>query len=197
MTDEQLLLRYRETGDRSLFAKLVRRYERELYSYLRRFLGNAESAEDVFQQTFLQVHLKCEQFQEGRTFRPWLYSIATNKAIDSQRRNKRHRLASLNRRSSTADHADAGELVDLLESQEPNPLAEADALEDREWVRHAVDELPEHLRVVVQLVYYQGMKYRDAAEVLSIPVGTVKSRLHSVIVKLNEAWTASYAQREF
>lgn len=196
MTDEQLLLRYRETGDRSLFARLVRRYERELYSYLRRFLGNAESAEDVFQQTFLRVHLKCNQFQSGRKFRPWLYSIATNQAIDSQRRNKRHRLASLNRRSSSVDQADAGELGDLLESQEPNPFAEAAAFEDREWVRDAVADLPEHLRVVVQLVYYQGMKYRDAAEVLGIPVGTVKSRLHSVIVKLNEAWNSAYAERE-
>src|SRR5690606_19500070 len=82
LSDEQLLIEYRETGGRELFAQLVQRYERELYSYLRRYLGDAEIAEDVFQATFLQIHLKREQFEEGRRFRPWLYTIATNQAID-------------------------------------------------------------------------------------------------------------------
>ncbi len=95
VTDEQLLLRYRQTGDRELFAQLVYRYERELYSYLRRYLGEAEMAEDAFQAAFLQVHLKCDQFQIGRRFRPWLYTIATNQAIDARRRNRRHRMLSL------------------------------------------------------------------------------------------------------
>ena len=80
LTDEQLVIRYRESGDGTLFAELVRRYERELYSYLRRYLGAAELAEDAFQATFLQLHLKCDQFDPGRKLRPWLYMIATNKA---------------------------------------------------------------------------------------------------------------------
>ena len=95
VTDEQLLLEYRLTGDRELYAQLVYRYERELFSYLRRYLGNAEMAEDVFQAAFLSVHLKCNSFEEGRRFRPWLYTIATNAAIDARRRNKRHRTVSL------------------------------------------------------------------------------------------------------
>src|SRR5271168_1722475 len=96
-TDEQLLAEYRQQGDRQAFAQLVHRYERELFSYLRRYLGDAEMAEDAFQATFLQVHRKCDQFEEGRRFRPWLYTIATNQAIDAQRRNKRHRNLSLDR----------------------------------------------------------------------------------------------------
>ena len=64
LTDEELLLHYRQTGDRAVFARLVNRYERELYSYLRRYTNDAEMAEDVFQAAFLQVHLKCEQFEE-------------------------------------------------------------------------------------------------------------------------------------
>ena len=95
MSDEELLVSYRETRDRDLFTLLMQRYERELYSYLRRYLGNAEMAEDVFQTTFLQVHLKGDQFEEGRRFRPWVYTIATHQAIDAQRRNKRHRSVSL------------------------------------------------------------------------------------------------------
>ena len=98
VTDEQLLLEYRQTGDREVFAQLVYRYERELYNYLRRYLGNTEMAEDVFQASMMQVHLKCDQFQADRRFRPWLYSIATNQAIDARRRNKRHMMMSLDSR---------------------------------------------------------------------------------------------------
>ena len=63
LTDEQLLIKYRESGDRNYFSQLVHRYEQELYSYLRRYLGNSEAAEDAFQTTFLQVHLKCSQLR--------------------------------------------------------------------------------------------------------------------------------------
>jgi RNA polymerase sigma-70 factor (ECF subfamily) len=191
LSDEQLLLSYRETGDRDRFAQLLRRYERELYSYLRRYLGDAEMAEDAFQAAFLQVHLKCDQFEEGRKFRPWLYTIATNQAIDAQRRNRRHRMVSLDQPTGDASQ-DVGKLLDLLESSEANPLAYAKHAERREWIRQAMEELPEHLRSVVHLVYYQGLKYREAAEVLSVPVGTVKSRLHAAILKLNEVWRAAY-----
>src|SRR3989304_4903459 len=85
-SDELLLRRYRDKGDRAAFEELVHRYERELYSYLRRYLGDADLAEDVFQTTFLQVHQKCSQFQDGRSFRPWLYTIATHQAIDALRK---------------------------------------------------------------------------------------------------------------
>ena len=187
LTDEELVVEYRTDGDREVFALLVRRYERELYSYLRRYLGSAEMAEDVFQATFLQVHLKCDRFDENRRFRPWLYTVATNQAIDAQRRNKRHRMVSLDRPVS-ADNVDIGALVDLLEGNERDPLENVSQLERGQWVQEALDGLSESMRSVVHLVYYQGMKYREAAEILDIPVGTVKSRLHAAIIKLYDSW---------
>jgi RNA polymerase sigma-70 factor (ECF subfamily) len=193
-SDEQLLVAYRETGRRELFEDLVRRYERELYSYLRRYLGDAEMAEDVFQATFLQVHLKQNQFEEGRRFRPWLYTIATNQAIDSQRRNRRHRMVSLDRTGGNEEAEQSGKLVDLLVSLDADPSAGASTQERREWVQQTVNDLPEQMRQVVQLVYYQGLKYREAADVLSIPVGTVKSRLHTAIMKLSEVWNQTHAE---
>src|ERR1700684_2915303 len=120
-SDEELLLDFRTSGNRLAFDQLVHRYERELFSYLRRYLGDAEMAEDTFQATFLQVHLKCDQFEEGRRFRPWLYTIATNQAIDAQRRNKRHRNLSLDRSPKGEGNDEAGSLVDLLVSKELNP----------------------------------------------------------------------------
>ncbi len=191
MSDEELLSAYRLRHERSAFDELVHRYERELYSYLRRYLGDAGMAEDAFQSTFLQVHLKCDQFEEGRKFRPWLYTIATNQAIDAQRRNKRHRSVSLDRNNRPESSDELGSLMDLLVSKEPAPDTRAETIQQRDWIRQALEELPDTLREAVNLVYYQGMKYREAADILNIPVGTVKSRLHSAILKLNEAWMQS------
>ena len=191
-TDEALLTAYRRDGDAEAFSELVRRYERELYNYLRRYLGDATAAEDAFQATFLQVHLKCDQFAAERRFRPWLYTIATHQAIDAQRRNRRHQVASLDRRGSQEDGSDLGALVELLSTREPGPVAQLNEGERRDWVRREVDRLPDGLRAAVAMVYYEGLKYREVAELLSIPVGTVKSRLHAAILKLNEAWTGAF-----
>ncbi len=192
-TDEDLLLAYRSRGDRLAFEQLVERYETELYSYLRNYLGDAQMAEDAFQATFLQVHLKCEQFEPGRRVRPWLYAVATNQAIDAQRRNRRHRMISLNRRRGTEgpDDEDGDTLMNLLDSQDTDPVEQFTLEEHGRVVREAIDQLPESLRRVVLLVYFQGLKYREAAEVLSIPVGTVKSRLHTAVARLNESLTVS------
>ena len=192
-SDEDLLLGYRDTQQRELFEELVRRYERELFSYLRRYVGDAEMAADVFQGTFLQLHLKCKQFQVGRKLRPWLYAIATNQAIDAQRRNRRHRMVSLDRLTHSDDD-DVVKLLDMMASDEMGPDEHFDLQENRNRVRQAVLELPEHLRSVVLLVYYQGLKYREAAEAISIPVGTVKSRMHTAMLKLNEVWKDAHMQ---
>lgn len=187
-SDEQLLLSYCETGDRDCFSQLVHRYERELFNYLRRYLGDAEMAEDAFQAAFLQVHLKREHFEEGRRFRPWLYAIATNQAIDAQRRNRRHKMVSLDR-AGRDDADDVGRLVDMLVSGDEDPLSVVDAMERKENMLATLDTLPEHMRDVVHMVYYRGMKYREAADELNVPVGTVKSRLHAAIAKLTELWS--------
>ena len=190
-TDEALLTRFCQDDDAGAFEALVHRYESELFSYLRRYLGNAEMAEDVFQATFLQIHLKKDQFEEGRRFRPWLYTIATNQAIDAQRRNKRHRMVSLDHR--TGGENDVGTLVEMLSGSDRTADEKMEDEEAREWVRVAVGDLPETLRSALLLVYHQGMKYREAADVLGIPVGTVKSRLHAALLKLNETWQADHS----
>lgn len=186
-TDEDLIEAYRQGGDPGIFTLLVARYQRELYNYLRRFLGDAALAEDVFQATFLQVHLKNSVFEPGRKFRPWLYTIATNQAIDAQRRNRRHRRLSLNQPRHGSSES-AASLIDLVVGDSTDPALAAESGEQRDWVRGEVEALPEPLRNAVNLVYFRGMKYRDAAKAMSVPVGTVKSRLHSAIQRLGEAW---------
>jgi len=194
-SDEDLLTRFRK-GEKEAFGVLLRRYERELYGYLHRYLGNSVLAEDVFQNTFLQVYLKSNQYEAGRPVRPWLYTIATHQAIDALRRNGRHQAVSLERVREEKAGQDVKGLVETLQAAEPGPLEQLSAEERRQRVRASVDQLPEPYRQVLVLAYYQGMKYRDIAQVLDIPVGTVKSRLHAALVKLQEAWTQSPSMNE-
>jgi RNA polymerase sigma-70 factor (ECF subfamily) len=187
LTDEELLSRYRETGRTADFDALVHRYERELYRYLARYLGDPALADDVFQNTFLQVHLKRGLYEDGRPVRPWLYAIATHQAVDALRKVNRHPTVSLDRRADAGGSgAEAGALVDLLVSDEPGPLSALQGEERKEWVRASIAKLPEALRQTLVLAYYQDLKYREIAEILKIPVGTVKSRLHAALAKLLE-----------
>lgn len=186
VTDEQLVACYLESREPQHFEMLVRRYEREMYTFLRRFLGNAQYAEDVFQGTFLSVHLRIEQFEPGKRFRPWLYAIASNKAIDFMRRNKRHQMASLDHSSRLGDSDES--IVQRLASNEICPDDKAISNETGARVREAVRELSEPTQQLIQLAFYEGLKYADIAEILQIPLGTVKSRVFTAIRKLNEIW---------
>lgn len=191
-SDELLLSRYNETGDRKVFEILMRRYEREIFSYLRRYIGSVELAEDAFQGTFLQVHLKCDQFDSARRFRPWLYAIATNQAIDVQRRLKRHRMVSLDSSTRTDGDQRPGSWADKLVGEANDPADVAGGREEGRWIKEAVAGLGDSLERVIHLVYFQGLKYREAADILGIPVGTVKSRVHAAVQRLSLQWEESH-----
>ena len=126
-------------------------------------------------------------YDDSRKVRPWLYTVATNQAIDIQRRNRRHRLVSLDR-PNRVQHDELGSLVDVLSGREGEPASDLETGERKEWIRKAVAALPDQLQSAVKLVYFRGMKYREAADELEVPVGTVKSRLHSAVKRLGQAW---------
>lgn len=182
-TDEALFRRVRRHDDAAAFETLVHRYERELFAYLRRFLGDAQLAEDVFQSTFLAVHRKRDRYAEGRPFRPWLYAIATNQAIDAQRRNRRHRMVSLDR-GGRGDHDAAGLAASVADCHPSgdDTVAQRDA---EAWVMAAIARLPDPLRSTLTLVYQSGLKHREVADRLGIPVGTVKSRINTALGRLH------------
>jgi RNA polymerase sigma-70 factor, ECF subfamily len=192
LSDEALLSRYRDHGRTEDFDALIHRYQNELYRYLARYLGDRSLAEDVFQNTFLQIHLKRGMYEEGRPVRPWIYSIATHQAVDALRKQGRHPTISLDQNvHSNAGESDAGRLVDLLTSDESGPLAELQGEERKEWVRDSVARLPDALRQTLLLAYNEDLKYREIAEILKIPVGTVKSRLHAALARLQQMARAS------
>lgn len=143
LTDEQLMGRYRDHGPEDVFTELVHRYERELYRYLARYLGDPTLADDVFQNTFLQIHLKRGLYEDGRPFRPWLYAIATHQAVDALRKAGRHPTVSLDQRVTASQReSEAGSLLDLLVNDGNGPLAELQEQERQQWVRDSIDAFP-------------------------------------------------------
>ncbi|MSU80625.1 MAG: RNA polymerase sigma factor [Gemmataceae bacterium] len=194
-SDEELLVLIRQ-GTNEAFGALVRRYEGELYGYLRRYLGDADLADDVFQNTFVQIFTKLHHYQSGRRARPWIYAIATNQAIDALRREKRHEAVQLLLEGDELHDGGLAQIFIAFEAEGPGPLEHIQLEERRHFVRTSVDRLPEIWRGVVILAYYQELKYQDIADILKIPVGTVKSRLHAALGKLQEMWAESPVLRE-
>jgi len=184
-TDAQLLEAHRN-GREDAFETLVRRYRPELLPYLIRFVRGRAAAEDVFQETFLQIHLSADSFDVSKRFKPWLYTIASNKARDLLRKKKRRHTVPLS--AGVGRDGDGPAFVDLMDSGLPRP---ADLAADRdiaERVRETVEDLPDHLREVLLLAYFEHFAYREIAEMLSIPLGTVKSRLHAAVGTFAQKW---------
>ena len=187
-TDEQLLADYRN-GNKAAFGQLVSRYQRELYHFLVRFLGNRASAEDIFQETFLQVHQSAEQFDPQRRFRPWLFTIAANKARDLIRSQARRPTNPLSASISPGDN-ESGEFIDLMQSTAALPSEPMEKRELQQLVHNTVSTMPEHLREILLLSYFHQFPYKQISEILDIPLGTVKSRLHAAVAHFADRWRA-------
>jgi RNA polymerase sigma-70 factor (ECF subfamily) len=187
-TDEQLLMEYRE-GDRSSFTKLMGRYQRELYHFLVRFLGDRAAAEDVFQEAFLQVHQSAAQFDPTRRFRPWLFTIAANKARDLIRSQARRPTNPL--QASISGDDESGEFIDLMEAASSLPGEPLEREELQQQVQKTVMAMPEHLREILLLSYFHQFPYKQIGDILDIPLGTVKSRLHAAVAYFADRWRAA------
>ena len=187
-TDEQLLEAYCQ-GQRGAFAMLVGRYQRELFHFLVRFLGDRSAAEDVFQETFLQIHQSAAQFDPQRRFRPWLFTIAANKARDMMRSQARRAANPLQATVSPNDE-EGSQFIDLMQSTAEAPGAQMEKEEIQELVQATVRAMPDHLREILLLSYFHQFPYKQIGEILGIPLGTVKSRLHAAVAHFADRWRA-------
>jgi RNA polymerase sigma-70 factor, ECF subfamily len=190
-SDEAVLEAYR-SGESEALETLIRRYHDDLMRFLIRLVGDRAGAEDVFQETFLQVHVSAASFDTSRRFKPWLFTIAANKARDLLRRTTRRRAMDLSApvpggKGGPGD-SDGPSFIDLLQVDAPQPGQIADLSERDRMVQRAVSELPITLREVLLLAYFQRMSYNDVAEALQIPLGTVKSRLHAAVAAFARKW---------
>ncbi|CAG1009584.1 ECF RNA polymerase sigma factor SigW [Phycisphaerales bacterium] len=195
-SDEVLFENYR-SGDRQALRTLIERHQQDLMRFLIRLVGESAGAEDVFQETFLQIHLSSDTFDPTRRFRPWLFTIAANKARDYLRRKGRRRMLEL---SAPVDGGGgdepAGAFVDLMEIDLPGPDARLDSEETSRLVQQALDQLPAMLREILLLAYFQRLSYAQMHEELEIPLGTVKSRLHAAVAAFAKKWDALSRETE-
>lgn len=184
-----------QAGDQAAFPTLVSRYRSELHRYLQRFLGSSAAADDVFQETFLQIHLSAASFDVTRRLRPWLYTIASNKARDWYRHHRRRATISLDKPMGHGENEFT--LLDVVSSADPLPGASITRQEESRQVKQVVDSLPELHREILLMAYFQRFSYQHISETLGIPLGTVKSRLHSAVAHFADRWArATHETRE-
>ncbi len=187
-TDEELVVAHLD-GDSSAFPILMERYKNDLLHFLIRFVGSTAAAEDVFQETFLQIHVSGHTFDPKRRFKPWLFTIAANKGRDWHRKHSKRTVMSLSQ--DVGGDGEGTRFVDLMESDTELPDADLLNSEQTNGVRTIVNEMPSHLREILLLSYFQQMSYVQIAESLEIPLGTVKSRLHAAVAAFGNAWQST------
>ena len=192
-SDEELLVGFL-AGDDGAFAVLVERYSQELWEFVGRFVRSLTVAEDIVQETFIQVHQSAGGFDTSRRFRPWLFTIAANKARDHLRGRARKKEIPLSLGARPGDSEDVSYL-DFLSDASVAPSAALEDQERREVVRAVVSRMPDHLREVLILGYYNRLAYKEIAEVLSVPLGTVKSRLHAAVSYFATAYKRETEER--
>lgn len=171
LTDEDLLMAVR-AGRTDSLAELVARWEQPLFRFVYRLVARREDAKDVCQETFLRILHKSDHFREGARFSTWMYQIALNLCRDQAR--KRRRWSAVLAETREDDEVPPLEFA----SDDPGPREEAERREAAEAVRSALEALPPEQREVLVLKEYEGLKFREIAEILGCPESTVKSRMY-------------------
>jgi RNA polymerase sigma-70 factor (ECF subfamily) len=164
-------------ADQADFERDALQFARQLYSAALRMTRNPSDAEDLVQETYLKAYRAYDSFEEGTNLKAWLYRILTNTYINKYRRESRRPSEVdlgavedlyLYRRIGSEESADASRTT---EDRVLDGLVESD-------IKQAVEELPENFRLPVLLADLEGFSYKEIAEILDIPIGTVMSRLH-------------------
>ncbi|HEX9796008.1 MAG TPA: sigma-70 family RNA polymerase sigma factor [Anaerolineales bacterium] len=181
---EQALVDMAKEGDLTAFNRLVVSHQTVVYNLALRIMGDPAAAEDAAQEAFISAYRKLGGFRGG-SFRAWLMRIVTNACYDELRRYRRRPqtpLEDLNPLDEPAEVDSAG----FLQSDEEGPEAAADRAELARALRECLDRLPLEFKVVAVLVDVQGFDYKEAAEVMDKPLGTVKSRLARARSRMQE-----------
>ncbi|MCO7177067.1 RNA polymerase sigma factor SigW [Sporolactobacillus kofuensis] len=188
---EKRLIRKVKKGDQQAFAELVDRYKNSVFAISLRMVGNTQEAEDLSQETFIRAFNHIDQYDHDRKFSTWLFRIATNISIDFLRRRKAN--VSLDAVVPGTEGLalstiipDGGELPDEMMMRK----------ETEEMVQLEIRKLPEKYRSAVILKYIEDLSLKEISEVMDIPVGTVKTRIHRGREMLRKSITAGGGMRE-
>ena len=188
MNDMELLKRY-AAGEEEAFQELVGEYKDSVYAFLRRFLNQSDLADDVFQETFLQLYVSRDTFDLSRPLRPWLFTIAANKAKDALRRKQRVDCTNLGSMFDSDEYS-IDDVLNTLGYDEHLPHDDLIRDETAAAVKRVIARMPAKLREILILAYFHKFPYAEIGGILGIPVGTVKSRLHTAVGRFAEDWHA-------
>jgi len=180
ITDEQAMWRVQTQDDETAFAQLVRRWEGPIQRLCLRMTGDLHRGEDLAQEAFTRVFAKRKEYQPNGKFSTWLWRIALNLCYDELRRRQR--------REETSLDGMCGEAMAALEAfvaPEPAPDKSLVKQERSELVRKALMQLSETYRTVLVMRHYEDLKFREIADVLDVPEGTVKSRMAEALTQMN------------
>jgi len=180
-TDEDLMRAFQDGGEHG-FVGLVERYGAKALNYAWRLTSDFAVAQDVAQEAFLAVYTRKATFDAARRFSTWFYRIVTNLCRMEWRR-RRRTVAPLDGGSVAAGNP-ADLAAETVADGRPSPAEAAGRRELERRVQRAVGELPEKLRTVFALSFYDGLSYKEIAEVLACSVGTVASRKHLAVQRL-------------
>lgn len=174
------------SGKEKAFEKLLKRYERPLFSFIFRFVGNRQSAEDLYQQTWFKVIQGLPRYEERGTFSSWLFGIANNCCIDFVRKHnkaKRNDLVS-------------GEGMEQLISEKYDQMDRLLRKEKTRWLEKAIKQLPPAQKQVVLLRTYSGLPFKEIAEMLKDPLNTILGRMHYAVKNLKRIAKEEYGEVE-
>jgi RNA polymerase sigma-70 factor (ECF subfamily) len=178
LADEGLVSRS-QAGDQAAFTEIVRRYKDRVYWLVRRMVGSSED-EDITQEVFLRAYQAIPRLRSGATLKTWLFRIAHNLCVtEIHRRGRRGEHVSLEDEGEERIHhllpGDTGRLEQQIERQE---LSGA--------VQRLVAKMPAHYRAVLTLYYVEEAKYEEIAEIMGLPMGTVKTHIHRARLRLRD-----------
>jgi len=177
-SDEELIARFQQ-GDNYAFDLLVKRYKDPLLNFIYRFIGEKNEAEDIVQETFLRLFKNKHYYKEIAKFSTWIYTIAGNLAKTELRKRKRRKLFSISHYLSTEKDYD-------IPDQTTSPESDTNTLITDKIIQKAIDKLSPKFKQVIILRDIQGFSYEEIAEIVGIPLGTVKSRVNRARLKLQE-----------
>ena len=178
--DEVALIQSAKNGDLDSFNRLVLAYQNIVYAQAYHMMGEPDSAEDATQVAFISAYRKLSSYRGG-SFRAWLLRIVTNACYDELRRRQRRPTTPLEPLDEDNEEIESPR---WLEDPSESPEESVARAELSDAIRRCLEALPDDFRAVVVLVDIQGFDYREVAEVIGKPVGTVKSRLSRSRVRL-------------
>ncbi len=184
--DTELMLDLKR-GNVNAFNELVLRHQQPLINFFYRLTWDRQASEDSAQEVFLRIFRHAHDYEPRAKFTTFMYRIARNLWID------RLRSAGAAPKTVSLDQSaedDDRKMSASLAGDEPSAQENLENREMIEALKKAIERLPEEQRMVIVLAEHQGMRYQEVAEVLDIPVGTVKSRMHAAVAKLRELMTA-------